>query len=138
MLGPDDLHYASAWSEEGPTVACSLHPLGRRTGDLPDWLDDYADVLSQPDVYVRKPMPNLQPIWISEVQWLTAEAWNAVEPRSDRVLLSPPVGDLSKFLFQALVAPLLGGGSVVLAEPASEDADVWLSEVAAAEVAVRR
>ncbi len=137
VLGPDDLPNANAWSAEGPTIACSLHPLGRRTSDLPDWLDDYADVLSQPDAYVRKPMPNLQPIWISDVQWLTTEAWSTVEPHSGRVLLTPSCSDLSKFLFQALVAPLAGGGSIVLAEPASEDADVWLAEVAAAEGAVR-
>ncbi len=137
VLGPDDLPNAHSWSEEGPTVACSLHPLGRPTGNLPDWLDDYADVLSQPDAYVRKPMPNLQPIWISDVKWLTNEAWDAVQPRNDRVLLTPPVDDVSRFLLKALVAPLSGGGSVVLAEPASDDADLWLTEISTAEDAVR-
>ncbi|NLE96838.1 MAG: TIGR03089 family protein [Propionibacterium sp.] len=103
VVGPDDERRGDV------TVACSLHPMGRGFEQVPDGASDYADVLAQPDAGFPNPTAGDAPAWGD----VTHAELNRVEPRSDRRLFTdPPAG--WAFVADALVAPLLGGGSSVV------------------------
>ncbi len=102
------------------TFACSLHPLGLGLRDLPAGVEDFTSAaLGQPDA------PLILPIE------LDADAWGdddgprhhdqlAVPPQDGRALVRPLTA--WQTLADAVIAPILGGGSsvVVEGEPTSD------------------
>lgn len=119
VVGPDDARRGDV------TVACSLHPLGLGFDAAPAGCVDYADVLAQPDAAVAgMPSPS-DPAWGDH----SYADLSSVEGRSDRVLFSEPTCSW-EFLRDALVAPLLGGGSSVIAVGLDEER---VREIAVAE-----
>lgn len=112
VVGPEALAEPARWP--GTVLACSLHPLGLGFREaLPaGWLDWSAEVRSQPDQFVGvDPTPDL-PAWDDGEQTLDQAALAAGEGRADRVVVRP--GAPWSTVRDALVAPLLGGGSSVL------------------------
>lgn len=95
------------------TIACSLHPLGAGFADRPAGVTDYAEVLSQPDVHWR--VAPESPICFEagdcQKNW---DELTAVPPSSERQLIVPGA-DPWTTLCQTLIAPVLGGGSSVIA-----------------------
>ncbi len=119
VIGPEDERRGDV------TVACSLHPLGLGFDAAPAGCVDYADVLAQPDAAVEgMPAP-------TDLAW-GAHSYadlDSVEGRSSRLLFSEPTCSWA-FLRDALVAPLLGGGSSVVAVGLDEER---VREIAVAE-----
>lgn len=111
VVGPDDARRGDV------TVACSLHPLGRGFTSLPEGTSDYADVLAQPDAGFPGAPDESAAAWGQ----VTHAELHAVEPRtSRRLFVDPPAG--WDFVADALVAPILGGGSSVIIVGMDEDA----------------
>lgn len=106
-----------AVSDGRMTVACSLHPLGMGFDSVPSGCTDYAEVLSQPDAHVAEPV---NPDAVAVMPDITFHTLREVTPRAERLLAThPPSGwDTIRDL---LVAPLLGGGSTVVAVSADAD-----------------
>ncbi len=103
VVGPEDPRRGRA------TVACTLHPLGRGFAEVPAGAIDYADVLTQPDLALAgSPAPE-DPAWGD----VTHGELAGVEGRSDRRLFVDPHCGW-EFLRDALVAPVIGGGSTVI------------------------
>lgn len=120
------------------TVACSLHPFGLGfPGPPPAGVMDYgAEVPSQPDAYVAAPASPGAPLWQRSDRTL---AWAEVRQEASallhadgtygRRLLRPEAAYPT--VLAALVAPVLGDGSVVVVDgPVEERA---AAEIAAAE-----
>lgn len=119
-------------------VACSLHPFGLGfPGSTPRGVVDYgAEVPSQPDVYVAAPASPGAPLWQLSDRTL---AWHEV--RQEAAALLHPDGTYGRRLLRpdsayrtvlaALVAPVLGDGSVVVVDGPVEQRVV--EEIAAAE-----
>lgn len=99
------------------TVACSLHPLGVGFDIVPDGCTDYAEVFSQPDDHVFEPFV---PGDIAVSPDMTFQQLREVTPRSDRLLAADPQPGWET-ISDLLVAPLLGGGSTVVAVGADEE-----------------
>lgn len=95
-------------AEADVVVECSLHPLGLSDGAALGHLD-FADVRLQPDVHQRR---GWDPALAAEL--------GEVIPRADRAVVTP--GAPWPSLAAAIVAPLLGGGSTVLVEGATDAA----------------
>lgn len=108
VVGPQDPHPVPGVE----TIACSLHPLGAGFAARPTGVTDYAEVLSQPDVHWR--VPASRPICFQAARNYNWDDLARVEPSSERVLVVPS-DDPWLTLCQTLVAPVLGGGSVVIA-----------------------
>lgn len=101
VVGPEDERRG------GETVACSLHPFGRGFDAPPAKANDYFDVFAQPDAaFPGEQDPSL---------------FDGVEPRSNRKLFVDPVWS-PEFVRDVLLAPLLSGGSSVIAVGNDEDA----------------
>lgn len=81
------------------SVACSLHPLGRGFETPPAGATDYFDVFAQPDAAFPADEDR---------------APRDVLPRSDRKLFVNPAWS-PEFVADVLLAPMLGGGSSVVA-----------------------
>jgi len=108
IVGPRDRHPVPGVE----TIACSLHPLGAGFRDRPNGVTDYAEVLSQPDVHWRVQPEN--PICFHGNNVLRWDELTKVTPSSERVLFCPDP-DPWTTIRTALVAPILGGGSAVIA-----------------------
>lgn len=119
VVGPQDARRGEI------TVACSLHPLGRGFAAIPKGCLDYADVLAQPDLALEAHPLDDAPAFAG----VSFAALHHTPGRSDRRLFVDPVGSWD-FLRDALVAPVLGAGSSVIAVGASGDA---LARIAATE-----
>ncbi|MHA6511232.1 TIGR03089 family protein [Tessaracoccus sp. Z1128] len=118
VVGPDDPRRATL------TVACSLHPLGLGFRVTPQDALDYREVMAQPDAH------DLSPLGESTV-WAGRPS-PEVAPRDTRLLLvDPPAGWAT--VAQALVSPVLGSGSTVVAVGLGPGR---AAEIAAAERAV--
>lgn len=119
VVGPDDPHPVPGVE----TVACSLHPLGAPFEHKPLGVTDYAEVLSQPDVHWRAPAEQTV-CFETDLGHSWAEL-GQVEPSGERRLLcagaSPWRADPWRTVVDALVAPLLGQGSVVLYAGGTDD-----------------
>ena len=114
VVGPHDPHPVPGLE----TIACSLHPLGAGFMQRPNGVTDYAEVLSQPDVHWRV-APEAAVCFDAE----TPHNWDelgAVSPSCERLLLSPGP-DPWTMVCHALVAPILGGGSTVIAVGGTPD-----------------
>ncbi|WP_341729190.1 TIGR03089 family protein [Brooklawnia sp.] len=108
IVGPADPHPVPGVE----TIACSLHPLGGGFESRPDGVTDYAEVLSQPDVHWRVP-PEDPVCFEGECPQRWDDLAN-VSPTGERVLLQPGP-DPWTMVCRALAAPILGGGSAVIA-----------------------
>lgn len=110
VVGPEDGRRGDV------TVACSLHPFGRGFEQPPEDAVDFVEVLSQPDAGVPGFPEGASRAW----EGVTFDQLNTVPGRADRRLfVEPRMG--WEFLSEALVAPILGGGSSVLVEGLGED-----------------
>lgn len=99
------------------TVACSLHPLGRGFDELPAGTVDFADVLAQPDAAFGQPADAEAPAWGG----VTHRELQSVGGRKDRRLFVDPEPGWG-LVADALVSPLVGGGSSVVVVGLDEDA----------------
>jgi len=118
VVGPGDLSRAAV------TVACSLHPLGLGFPVAPEGTVDYREAMAQPDAHDLSPLGE-STVWAGEPAPETA-------PRDSRLLLlDPPAGWAT--VAEALVAPVLGGGSTVVVVGLAADR---VAEIAAAERAL--
>lgn len=100
VVGPGDERRAET------TVMCSLHPLGRGLTEAPADVVDYVEVFAQPDLHDEA-------VGRGEAVWDTMPVEH-VDPSSERLLLADPTAGLDTVAL-ALIAPVLGGGSTVLA-----------------------
>ncbi|NHB85677.1 hypothetical protein G7085_16650 [Tessaracoccus sp. HDW20] len=121
VVGPDDERRSDI------TVACSLHPLGRGFTTAPVGAIDYVEVFGQPDVHDVAG-------WAQQDIFDGVALPGSVPPRDTRLLLPIPVPGLETVL-EALVAPVLGEGSTVVAVNCPDE---LLIQVATAEHALLR
>lgn len=105
-------------------VRCSLHPLGLGLQDLPDGELDYSDeVRPQPDTHEEMPATATSPAWCDGTrEVLRGDLLVGVEPRSNAALVDGT--DPWQVVREALLAPLLGGGSTVLVDPGTDEAEL--------------
>lgn len=114
----------------GATLACSLHPLGLPLAGLPAGVADYTtEVLAEPDAHWATPVLPAAPAWLDAGRELSHADLLAVEPITGRVLVRP--SDPWRTLADAVLRPLLGGGSAVVVAGAVDDAR--LERIAASE-----
>lgn len=96
-----------------PTIACSLHPLGAGLSEVPPQVTDFVEVLAQSDVHQRFPAGSpLCLIDASPHSWIEA----GQVPGSDLRVLIDRADTPWRLVCTTLIAPLLGGGSVVLVD----------------------
>jgi uncharacterized protein (TIGR03089 family) len=96
------------------TVACSLHPLGLGLRDLPDGVLDFSsEALVQSDAHYATNVEPTQAAW-TDSAGVRSHGGLAVAPSSQRVLVRP--SDAWQTLAEAVLAPLLGGGSAVVVD----------------------
>lgn len=102
-------------------LACSLHPLGlgfdqALAAGVTDWA---AEVKSEADVYAGVPAEPDAPAWLDEDRRLTQTDLTAVAAVADRVVVV--AASPWQAAHDALLGPLVGGGSAVVAP---HDADL--------------
>lgn len=112
VVGPEALAEPAPWP--GTVLACSLHPLGLGLREaLPvGWLDWSSEVRSQPDHFVGLPPGGDLGAWDDGEQVLDQTVLATVPGSPARVLVRPT--SPWETVRDALVAPLLGGGSAVV------------------------
>lgn len=117
VTGPDASGGAGSY-------ACSLHPLGLGLRDLPPGVRDFStEALAQPDAWFGAEPPRADsPAWDVAGQRRTAGEVVAVEGRGDRAVLVD-AGDAWAAVADALVAPLVGGGSSVVVAATMTEAE---------------
>lgn len=126
VVGPDDPEPLVP----GATLACSLHPLGLALRGLPDGVLDFTtEVLAQPDRAGVLPNAPNAPAWIDGAEVYSHADLAATPPVSGRVLVRPSTA--LQTLRDAVIGPLLGGGSSVVVEGEADDAR--LAAIAASE-----
>jgi uncharacterized protein (TIGR03089 family) len=119
VVGPAD----APWPEAGTTIACSLDPLGRPLRDVPPGVLDYStEALSCSDLAHPAPLAPGQVAWVDADRTLTHADLMTIEPRSGRVLVR--ASGAFDTLRQAIIGPLLGGGSAVLVAGDTEPAQL--------------
>ncbi|MDO5093139.1 MAG: TIGR03089 family protein [Propionibacteriaceae bacterium] len=123
VVGPDS-------PTRGPiTVMCSLHPLGLALpAPVPDCVD-FAEVLVQPDARVVEPVAPEDIAWLPDITH--AQVAQTASSQSRRLFADPRPGWAT--VQQLLIAPMLGGGSTVVATGASQQR---LDEIATQEHAM--
>lgn len=110
-------------------LACSLHPFGLGfTTALPPGVTDWAaEVKTEPDAYLGLPAEPDVDAWRDSSRTLTQTELVEVDPVRDRVLVLP--SDPWSAARDALLGPLLGGGSAVVTDfPSDRVAAVAASE----------
>jgi len=96
------------------TFACSLHPLGLGLRDLPSGVLDFtSEALARPDAPIIMPVEPDAIAWAGDDRPLT-HAQLDIAPQAGRVLVRPQ--DAWHTLADAVIAPILGGGSSVVVE----------------------
>lgn len=112
VIGPEDPQPLLP----GMTIACSLHPLGLGLRDLPPGVLDYSsEVLAEPDAHWAKPVDPGDIAWLDDRRQISHAEWLGLPPEPGRVLLGawlPPWVAVQ----EALIRPLLGGGSAVVVD----------------------
>lgn len=121
VIGPDRVHPVPG----AETVACSLHPLGMAFAQPPSAVTDFAEALTQPDVHWTSPSI-AGDIAFSDVGGRRpGSEVDAVMPCAERRIVHIVDGaDAWRWITQALVAPVLGGGSTVLVTGPATEADL--------------
>lgn len=95
------------------TIACSLHPLGLALPGLPAGVLDFSsEALAQPDIHQAAPVTPAGPAWSDAEQVISHAGLTAVPPQPGRVLVRPSTAWAT--LAEAILGPVLGGGSAVL------------------------
>lgn len=125
VVGPESPHPVPGIE----TIACSLHPWGQGFDHPVPGVTDYHEVLSQPDVHWTSPTPLTHVWWRDDAREVLGTDVNATAGVAQRFLVAPT--DPWATVLNAVVAPILGGGSVVLAPadmPASALAQVAIQE----------
>lgn len=113
----------------GTTLACSLHPLGLATPNLPPAVLDFStEALGYPDAHTVWPVDDHDAAW-TDADGTRTHAELDAAPQSGRVLVRPSSAWQS--LADAVIGPLLGGGSAVVVD-GEIDADA-LTRLAASE-----
>lgn len=120
-LGPDTVGSVDVVGPEldltaaADHLACSLHPFGLGfSTPLPPGVIDYAaEVKTEPDAYLGLPADPADIAWRAPDRTLTQTEVVRLDPVADRVLVTP--GDPWSAARDALITPLLGGGSAVVA-----------------------
>lgn len=107
VVGPSDAHPVPGVE----TIGCSLHPLGAGFETRPLGVTDYFEVLSQPDVHWR--VPAVSPICFEDTRTFSWDDLSRVEAITDRRVVLPS-DDPWLTVCEAVVAPVLGGGSAVI------------------------
>lgn len=96
------------------TLACSLHPLGVGLSDLPEGILDFTtEALAQPDVHVTEAVNMTDVAWTDADREVRHSQFD-LTPQPGRVLVQPTTA--WDTLCRALLRPLLGGGSAVIAD----------------------
>lgn len=115
VVGP--LTAGSAAATGTATVSCSLHPLALPQRDLPVGVLDFtAEALAQPDAYLgTHPSAQDAALELGELALDQQGVVDLAPGTRERLLLVAPA-DLVQALREALLAPLLGGGSGVVVE----------------------
>ncbi len=130
VVGPDD----PTPLLPGATIACSLHPLGLALRDLPNGVLDYtSEALAEPDAHWTADVEPDAPCWFDDLREVSHADWLALPPEPDRVLVNETLPWL--VLQEAVIRPLLGGGSAVLV--AGEVSEPDLARIIASERARR-
>lgn len=110
VIGPD----APSAVPGSVTFACSLHPLGLGLRDLPSAVLDFtSEALARPDAPVMMPVEPDAIAWDGPDRQLSHTQLD-VPAQAGRVLVQPQ--DAWQTLADAVIAPILGGGSAVVVE----------------------
>ena len=126
MVGPEDPRPVLP----GATIACSLHPFGLPLGGLPDGVLDYStEVLAEPDAHWAPPVADTELAWLDGDRRLRRSELLDLPATATRVLVRP--SEPWRTLADAVLRPLLGGGSAVVV--AGEVTEAELERIAAAE-----
>ncbi len=126
VIGPDDPRPLLP----GATIACSLHPFGLPLGGRPDGVLDYStEVLAEPDAHWAPPVADTEPAWRDGERRLRRSELLDLPATTGRVLVRP--SEPWPTLADAVLRPLLGGGSAVVV--AGEVTEAELERIAAAE-----
>lgn len=126
VIGPD--HPAPLLPDA--TIACSLHPFGLPLRDLPAGVLDYStEVLAEPDAHWAAAVQPTDLAWLDPHRQVTHAELAGLPPVAGRVLVrqSGPW----RTLVDAVLRPLLGGGSAVVVVGEVDDHD--LDRIATAE-----
>ncbi|MFV0429409.1 MAG: TIGR03089 family protein [Arachnia sp.] len=105
VMGPHDA------APGGSTVMCSLHPLGLAMPKLPAGCVDYAEVLSQPDVHQAEPIDDSAIAWAPDHRFADIAQIPGRDTR--KLFVDPRPGWAS--MSEIILAPIMGGGSTVVA-----------------------
>lgn len=113
VVGPDNTHPVPGVE----TVACSLHPLGLPFAEPPAAVTDYAEVLTQPDVHWTSSASAARLAFRGESDTSrrpACEVDRASTSSARHLVCIGPDADPWAMLSLTLLAPVLGGGSVVI------------------------
>ena len=111
VVGPDNTHPVPGVE----TVACSLHPLGLGFATPRRAVIDYAEVTSHPDGHWAFPAQDGSTAFTSDGTLHTAGDIDQVPASGERLALRVSGTEQPwRILADALVAPILGGGSIVV------------------------
>jgi len=128
VVGPADPHPLLP----DATIACSLHPLGLPLAGLPAGVLDYTgNVLAEPDAHWAAPVLPDDVAWLDGERSASYLDLAGLPPSPDRVLVRP--SSPWQTLADAVLRPLLGGGSAVVV--AGDVDDAGLARIAASEKA---
>ena len=131
VVGPRNTHPVPGVE----TVACSLHPLGLGFQTPQRAVIDYAEVTAQPDSHWSAPASDTDPAFRTSDTVRSAGDVDRVPGTPERLAVRVAAGHHPwTFLETALVAPILGGGSIVLLLGGDDEA---VGRVLAAEGAER-
>lgn len=113
------------------TIACSLHPLGIGSSNLPDGVLDFSsEALAQPDQHWSAVVAEADPAWTELDQpAISHQTTGQLKSATGRRIVVPSTGWTT--FVAALAAPLLGGGSSVVVSGAVSPTQ--LAQIAAAE-----
>ncbi len=102
----------------GTTLACSLHPLGLSTPNVPPGVLDFStEALGHSDAHTVWPIDADDPAW-TDADGTRTHAGLTTVLQSGRVLVQPSAPWQS--LAAAIIGPLLGGGSSVVIDGDAE------------------
>ncbi len=119
VVGPTNTHPVPGVE----TVACSLHPLGLGFATPQRAVIDYAEVTGQPDAHWSATAADATPAFRAGTTLRTAGDIDHVPATPNRIALRVSAGDDPWALLEtSLVAPILGGGSIVLLVGGTDDA----------------
>ena len=113
VIGPEDPQPLLP----GATIACSLHPFGLGLRELPAGVLDYSgEALAEPDAHWAAPVEPGDIAFLDDRRRISHADWLGLPPEPDRVLFRAAGPGPWVTLREALIRPLLGGGSAVVVD----------------------